>query len=330
MSLICTNIINIVKHLDVYASDSDIKSCIPMKNNSGNLWAKQGGQSYVVKVKKNNREYAFRINFEQLSNEMMQRYDMLSKYLAANTLKYFIPFRFYPNSITYQGIKYSPILMDWVVTTNLKKHIKSHLQDKKAIKKLIEDFLNLVEYLHSKRISHGDLHHNNIRVTQNGDLVLLDYDSVYILGMEKFRDECKGYKGYQHPFHREKNEFLSHKIDYYSELVIYISLKAIYECPSIWDEYDLENREDALTFDASDYADIDNSKLFKHISSLSPELQKLCEILRIYLNAEYLNSLMPLEEVLKSIVGKRFCIICGRELEHDEKYCIMCGTQRID
>ncbi|MBQ3655652.1 MAG: zinc ribbon domain-containing protein [Bacteroidales bacterium] len=102
----------------------------------------------------------------------------------------------------------------------------------------------------------------------------------------------------------------------------------------MWYNINADKKDYALTLESSDYADIDQSKLFKHIRSLSPQLEKLCDILRIYLNSKDLNKIQPFEVLMQKSqytkIGKRFCVLCGKELEPEEKYCIICGTQRID
>ena len=91
--------------------------------------------------------------------------------------------------------------------------------------------------LHKNNISHGDLQHGNILICENRDgkptLKLVDYDSLYVPTMgKKFKDSITGLKDYQHPARQTAVHVSSHKTDYFSELVIYLSLIAIAENPA--------------------------------------------------------------------------------------------------
>lgn len=46
--------------------------------------------------------------------------------------------------------------------------------------------------LHEKSIAHGDLQHGNILVDSNGNIYLIDYDSMFVPSLEKERDIIKG------------------------------------------------------------------------------------------------------------------------------------------
>ena len=46
--------------------------------------------------------------------------------------------------------------------------------------------------LHSVGFSHGDLQHGNIMVNSEGKLFLVDYDSMFVPGLENVSDEIKG------------------------------------------------------------------------------------------------------------------------------------------
>ena len=67
------------------------------------------------------------------------------------------------------------------------------------------------------------MQHGNIMVKDGGQLVLVDYDSMYVPALDGWDEEIKGLQGYQHEA-RWKNKKLAPKADYFSELIIYLSL----------------------------------------------------------------------------------------------------------
>ena len=80
-------------------------------------------------------------------------------------------------------------------------------------------------------------------VKENGDLVLIDYDSMYVDSLDGYIDEIKGLPGYQHPS-RFKQEKLSPKSDYFSQLIIYTGIIAFSEEKDLWNKY--KDTEDFL------------------------------------------------------------------------------------
>lgn len=190
--------------------------------------------------------------------------------------------------------------------------------------------------LHEKRIAHGDLQHGNILVDEKGNIYLIDYDSMFVPSLEKERDIIKGKPDYQHP-NRSRNEYANCKLDYFSELVIYISLLAISEEPTLADKYDIENAE-RLLFQKDDFSDIRNSNIYKDINNLSQQLRELSGILVWYLEQDNILDLAPFGfiEGLKGLDvaygEKAICMNCGTffTVNEETKFCINCGKRLLD
>ena len=109
--------------------------------------------------------------------------------------------------------------MEWVEGQTLKKYIDDKKPSKELFLDLAAKFREMVKYLHSRNISHGDLQHGNIMIRPDGSLALIDYDSMCIDSLKGMSDVIKGLPGYQHPA-RMVNRCLTPKADYFSELVI--------------------------------------------------------------------------------------------------------------
>lgn len=297
----------------------------------------QGGFALVFPLLCGNHKIAFKIWYNDVEY-VSERMDCLADFFNKNQLPFIVNTQFYKNGFNVNGNHIDALVVQWVNGLNIKEYIKKVLDDNVAdnvketqLKTLASKLYDVFNEMHKYNISHGDLQHTNIMVDESNSIKLIDYDSFYIPQMGLSKKVTDGYMAYQHPLFKSL-AYTNEKSDYFSELIIYISIIAFAEDLQLWRNIKTEDNEYILTFDSSDYDDIDNSKLFKHIRSLSPQLKDLCDILRIYLNTQDLNKLQPFEDLLKHNckVGKRFCIICGRELEPDEKYCIMCGTKRID
>ena len=182
--------------------------------------------------------------------------------------------------------------MRWVEGKNLKKYICAHYRESERIRDLAYSFQEMVVSLHRNHIAHGDLQHGNIIVSDSGQLFLVDYDSMFVPSMGAgFPDFIKGLKDYQHPS-RNRNKYSSEKLDYFSELVIYLSLLAISEKPSLFGKYNVEDSE-ALLFKVTDYGDLRSSEVYRDLSGLSDTVRHYLCILEAYLKENDINALYP-------------------------------------
>lgn len=155
--------------------------------------------------------------------------------------------------------------------------------------------------LHEKDISHGDLQHGNIKVRSNGDICLIDYDSLYVPQLSNEKDVIKGLPGYQHPKRKDLDK-LSPKSDYFSELIIYLSLLVIAENPHYWQKIEQEER---LIFSDKDLINPRSSSTFKELKKLSPEIVYFTEQLEKCCQISDIEYLQPLEILVSGYKGKK-------------------------
>ena len=239
-------------------------------------------------------KYAVRLWHTEVES-LDRRSETISKALKASGLPYFVPFEFVPEALlTVNGI-HPAAIMQWVDAMPLKKYIRENLSHPERLEALADSFLLMTADLHRHRFSHGDLQHGNILVRTGGPLVLVDYDSMYVPGLEDLSDEIKGLGGYQHPS-RWKKRNLSPLRDYFSELVIFTSILALSRHPGLWDKYSLEDSETML-FTESDYASHGTSDVF-HVLNADRELRKYSAAIKNALNRIDLDELQPLEDIV--------------------------------
>ncbi len=222
----------------------------------------------------------------------------ISNYLKNLNNSYFAGFKYVDNAILIAGNLHAIVIMDWVEGKTLKEYVNDNISNPSKLLELANGFKNMVEYFHQNEIAHGDLQHGNILIKDNGELVAIDYDSMYIKPLDGMNDTIKGLEGYQHPG-RQKNKLITPKLDYFSELVIYLSILVYSEYPEMWQEY--YGTEDLL-FSKEDLEAPHNSNLIAVLASsnnskISEITQKLVEQLQI----PDILSLSPLEELL---IGK--------------------------
>lgn len=213
-------------------------------------------------------------------------------------LPYFADFEFYEDGIvTPQGIQ-PLVVMDWVEAKPLKKYLAEHINDSNTINRLSSNFVEMTKALHKHHFSHGDLQHGNIMAKDDGELMLVDYDSMFVPGLVGMKDEVKGLAGYQHES-RWKNNELSEKADYFSELVIYTSLRALAKKPELWDKLNMKDTE-TLLFTGSDIRQGRAANIFHELKA-DGELSQLADTLCRFIATPHFSQLVPLEEAIRPV-----------------------------
>ena len=256
-----------------------------------------GGFCVVFPFQTTTNKYAVRCWHAEVS-DAKRRTQLIAEALKNAHLPYFVGFDYFEDGImTTQGMQ-PLVVMDWVEAMPLKKFLAEHIMESNVINTLAGNFKNMVEDLHSNHFSHGDLQHGNIMVKSDFSLILVDYDSMYVPALNGMTDEIKGLVGYQHEA-RWKNKLLTEKADYFSELVIYISLKALAKIPALWNDLKMEDTE-TLLFSGEDIQSHGTSNIFKLLktdSELSPLVDKMCE----FMSKSSIEELCPLEEAVISM-----------------------------
>ena len=225
-----------------------------------------------------------------------KRSQKISTFLEQLKSSYFCGFKYVDDALLINGVLFPIVLMDWVDGKTLKEYINDHSSNlENILPALAERFKEMVSYLHEKGIAHGDLQHGNIMVRADGSLAIIDYDSMYIPSLKGMKDTIKGLEGYQHP-KRNSNKNIHEKLDYFSELIIYLSLLAFAEYPDLWDRY--YKTEDIL-FSKEDLLKPNSSSLInKLIQSGNSTITELTVKLKEQLSVNDINNLLPLEYVI--------------------------------
>ena len=148
------------------------------------------------------------------------------------------------------------LLMDWVEGKTLDKYLRENLDDKYALEMLAYRFCLLVQWLIPQPFAHGDLKPDNILVREEGSLVLIDYDGMYVPAMKGQKARELGSPDFRHPL-RTENDFDEH-IDDFPLSSLLLSLKAISIRPLLLEEFGDLNR---LLFSESDYLNISRSSV---------------------------------------------------------------------
>lgn len=257
-----------------------------------------GGFCVVFPYQTPATKYAVRCWHAEIA-DAKRRTQLIAEALKQSQLPYFVGFEYYEQGIMTNAGLQPIVVMDWVEALPLKKYIALHINESNVLKNLAERFKAMVSDLHSCQFSHGDLQHGNIMVRDDGSLVLVDYDSMFVPALHGMKDEIKGLQGYQHEA-RWNNQYATPKADYFSELVIYLSILALAHDFSLWTDLKLADTE-TMIFSTDDIKSKGTTPIFRRLKQnkeLLPLVDKLCE----FMSCQSIDDLLPLEVAVISTV----------------------------
>lgn len=286
-----------IENKDVLVLDEHAKNGTFRRDTRGRLIAYAGGFCVVFPyVISSGEKWAFRCWHSDVNNSK-KRYEIISEAIRKSQLDFLCELIYVEKGINVDGEIYPTTRMRWIDGVTIKEYICQNKNSKQNLRNLAIDFLRMTQALHNLSLAHGDLQHGNILVDGNHRLYLVDYDSFYCPKLKGEADNVTGLPDYQHPA-RSANKSVSEKLDYFSELIIYLSILAISENPSLIDDYKVEDSE-RLLFSKEDFADIRNSKIYQDIYVLGKELRDLLDILEQYLKRSNIDQLRPFEVMLQ-------------------------------
>ena len=285
-----------VENKDVLVLDEHAKNGTFRRDARGRLIAYAGGFSVVFPYElPDGTKWAFRCWHSDISNTQ-KRYEIISDAIKRANLDFLCEFNYIEKGINVEGNIYPTTRMRWVEGITIKDYICKYRQSKDKLEALAENFLVMTHALHEQSLAHGDLQHGNILVGADHQLYLVDYDSFYCPELKGEEDTVTGLPDYQHPA-RKKNKSVSEKLDYFSELIIYLSILAIAEAPSLVDKYKVDDA-DRLLFAKEDFDDITKSQIYKDIQSLGKQFQEPLDVLEEYLKCNSIDELLPFDTFL--------------------------------
>ncbi|MGW2821924.1 protein kinase domain-containing protein [Streptomyces sp. NPDC001443] len=155
-----------------------------------------------------------------------------------------------PEAVNIEGRWWPAVVMEHVAGRSLRAHLESRLDRPEELNRLAEGWLGVLDHLDRNDLAHGDLQHDNIRVTDGGGLRLIDLDAVWLTELSKDPPQEFGHPHFQHPERLQAHHW-NRNIDRFSALVIHLSILAVAADPGLWDEF---HNEDNLLFTAEDFA----------------------------------------------------------------------------
>ena len=281
---------------DVCLLDPKLRGGKPKRTPTNQLLVYTGGFSTVFPIEVAHNNHALRC-WNRDIGDSKNRYEKTDDYLTQVRLPYFVDFKYVPEGILINGKKWPITRMEWANGESLRDFIKHNLSDSNIFSVVANEFRKMFETLHVNKISHGDLQNGNILLTRNGANVkikLIDYDSLFVPALRGESSPTPGLPEYQHPLRSDKCD---EKMDYFSELVIYLSFLSLSEKPELWNLFK-DKTEKGLLFSKDDIENPDQSDIFKELENLSSDVQNLASTLKQFCAKTSIDDLEPLEAIL--------------------------------
>lgn len=283
----------VIKRLDAFALDPGIKKGRVLMRRDGVFpQIYSGGRAVVFPVLIDGGKFAIKCWIQALG-ALDERYRFISKLIQESRPPYLIDSIYRESELLFNGSRYPVLQMQWSESETLKEWINSNISNNGHLRKLASNFLDVTVDMHRLKMSHGDLQHENILVNSNCSITLVDYDSIYLPGLDHLDDEIKGLPGFQHSS-RARQSKASVKSDYLSEYVIYTSLMALAIKPDLWEHVKDHNR---LLFSQEDIDNPRASDVFAAIRSIK-DLASLVDAFESQCLCSDLNEIAPLESII--------------------------------
>ncbi|HEV2662056.1 MAG TPA: RIO1 family regulatory kinase/ATPase, partial [Ktedonobacteraceae bacterium] len=260
-------------------------------------WGIEGGFAVVYKFRRQNGSIcALRCFRVPMNPDTQFRYERIGPYFHAHAGSITAGFKYYDAAIVVkeqgkpQDQKYPVIEMDWIDGVTLVEKLDElcRKRQRAALQNLSTQWIDILRIMERAHIAHGDLAGVNVMVRDDGRLVLIDYDGVYIPEFAGFSQVLIGQDDFQHP-QMAQRPFSEH-MDAFSALVIYTALLALTAKPELWDSYarlDTNGKllDTNMLFRKQDFQDPQQSPLFHaleqlpdaHIKTMVRELKRACQ-----------------------------------------------------
>lgn len=253
-------------------ADAALRNCRLETDRFGIPRPYSGGFTTAFHLVNCSREWAVRC-FTRAVADLQERYAAIDGFLSRNPDSIFVSTEYLGQGIRVSGQWHPIIKMPWVRGEPLNAFVDRHSGNAARIRALLTEFQGLVGRLQQLGIAHGDLQHGNILVMEER-LYLIDYDGMFLPGLDHLKTSELGHVNYQHPGRTAAHH--GPYLDRFASIVIYLGLSAVVENPALWEKY---NNGENILFRANDFHDPGRSPLLREIAAI-PGLAQLVDRFR--------------------------------------------------
>ena len=216
--------------------------------------------------------------FTRPVSHQLDRYKLISAHLGTLRPWWSTDFQFIPDGIQVDGARYPILRMNWVQGLTLTRWVSENVHKPGAVAHLSRRFDELIRDLTAAGMAHGDLQAGNLLVADDGRLHLVDYDGMYVPGLDRLPPDEVGHPDYQPPG-RSRHDY-GPAMDRFSAWLISLSLKSLAAAPELWDQLN-PHHDEYLLLDRNDLRDLSSSPRFSALCSHhNAEVRRLAQMMR--------------------------------------------------
>ena len=272
-----------------------LKNLSPVLDSHGEPIMSNGNFAAVFKMVDEYGKYFAVRCFHRYQERREESYKLICEELAKVSSSFLLPIQYLEKELFVDSEEYPVLLMDWVEGQTLDIYIRKIINNKQALYSLVNSFRQLAIWLLDQPFAHGDLKPDNILVREDGSLVLVDYDGMYVPAMQGQSARELGSPDFRNPSRTEVD--FNKDIDTFPIISILLSLELLLENKDYLLRFGAEDR---LLFSNEDYRNIENSMIYR-IASVS-----------------YKENVSDLAELLKKL-------LMGVEFDYDTLKSVICG-----
>lgn len=280
-------------------------SCLrPILDDEGQPIMSAGGFSVVFKMLDERKRKLYAVKcFTKEQEGRGESYKLIADELEYVSSNYLTPIKYYEKELfvdtdNSKEDEFPVLLMDWVEGKTLDIFIKENINNQYALEMLAYQFNKMAAWLITQPFAHGDLKPDNIIMKEDGQLVLVDYDGIYVPTMKGQKAREIGSPGFRHP--SRTVEVFDEHIDDFSIASIALALKAIALKPVLLNEF---GGYDRLLFNENDFLGLSNSKVIDSLQPLMTD-KEFCSLYGIFMIAWAKNDLSHISYKLLDIEKK--------------------------
>lgn len=270
-----------LQHPDAAFSDPELRGAVFAKGFMGPEGI-AGSSAVVFRAAIGGTDYALRC-YTREDASTPDRYAALDTYVSVSRLsKYVGAVTWYDREVLVKGARWPVLTMEWIAGQHLNEYVGYLADDGNtaALRTLADRWLALVGDLQQAQFAHGDLQHGNVLVDSDGQLRLVDFDSVWIPPLRGRPAPTEtGHASYQPPDATAAGRWGPY-MDTFPGLVIYLALTALAKSPELWGKL---NNGDNLLFERQDFAPPHDTEIWTLLAELAdPEIDRLAARLKQY------------------------------------------------
>lgn len=263
---------------------NDLSYLRPVYDERGNLIMSSGNFAVVFKMTDGEKHFAIKCFLKEQEGRE-EAYRKITNELEFAESPYLCHMNYYSNELYVDSNQtdkeeFPILLMDWVEGKTLGIYVENLIKEigvlydesyvKQELHVLSYNLSRLIIWLLTQPFAHGDLKPDNIIVTENKTLVLIDYDGMYVPSMDRELPREAGSPDYTHPL-RNKSIFNAY-IDDFSAVLLLLSVESLAYQPSLY-----PSNGNLLIGEADLRAPFTNESMFTSIIRINAE-----PVIRLY------------------------------------------------